>query len=88
VPTLSVEISLRLELSPFDQSVLAAILGRAAELRDGDANVELAFCERDGDLQPWDKENRRRSQLGDLYDSNAIWVYGDFEMESPVRPEG
>ena len=83
---LSIEISPYVDLHPFDECVLAAVLGRADELHAVDADVELAFCELDGHLQPWDKTRQRRDDLCDLYDRRGIWVYGDFYMQEPVRP--
>lgn len=77
---------LDLGLEPFDQSILAAILVRAEHLRAA-GNVELAFCELDGDLQPWDKHRNDKRQLKDLYDPACIWVYSDFALQSPPRPE-
>jgi predicted nucleic acid-binding protein len=83
---LALEISFIVDLNPFDQSVLAAVLGRADSIRAVDPKAEFAFCELDSDLQPWDKQGRRRPALMDLYDPRAIWVYGDFDMAAPVRP--
>jgi hypothetical protein len=79
-----------LDLKPFDQAILAAVLVRAEELNGkGD---EVSFCELDSDLQPWDKNGRSKEPLTSLYDSAQVWVYGDFAMESPSRrstfPEG
>lgn len=51
----AVELStINLDLKPFDQAVLAAVLVEAERLRDQGAD-DLVFCEFDGDLQPWDK---------------------------------
>jgi len=83
---LAIDVGFRADLNPFDQSVLAAVLGRADDIQAADANAELAFCELDGDLQPWDKQGRRRRELADLYDPRGIWVYGDFDLEAPQRP--
>jgi hypothetical protein len=53
----------KLQLQPFDQATLAAILIRAGQLsEEGVEDTDL--CELDSHLQPWDKDN--------------IWVYGDF----------
>jgi len=84
---LSVAISFSVGLGAFDQAVLAAVLGRATDLLSTDKDVELVFCEKDSDLQPWDKDGNRRAVLADLYDPLGIWVYGDFDMEWPVRPK-
>lgn len=76
----------KLELKPYDNSVLAAILVRAHELlKDGEA--DLAFCELDGDLQPWDKNGNTKPVLTRLYDNARVWVYGDFTMTTPETPQ-
>lgn len=81
----AVELStMKLDLKPFDQAILSAVLVRAAELRDAGA-ADITFCEIDGDLQPWDKNGRTKQPLADLYDSAHVWVYGDFAMQSPVK---
>lgn len=74
-----------LELKPFDQTILAAVLTRAEELREEGAD-DIAFCELDGDLQPWDKNGNDKQPLASLYDSAHIWVYGDFELTAPPKP--
>jgi hypothetical protein len=78
--------SLNLELKPFDQAILAAVLVRAEQLRDEGAD-EIASCELDSDLQPWDKNGEAKQPLTSLYDSAHVWVYGDFALRSPERPE-
>ena len=75
-----------LSLQPFDQAILAAVLGRAEELRDA-GERDACFCETDADLQPWDKNGEAKHPLTELYDSAAVWVYGDFELREPERPE-
>jgi hypothetical protein len=77
--------TLNLELKPFDQAILAAVLVRAEQLRDAGAE-EVAFCELDGDLQPWDRNGDAKQPLTDLYDSAGVWVYGDFSLSAPPRP--
>jgi hypothetical protein len=77
----------QLDLHPFDVSVLAAVLGRAAELKAEDATAELFFCERDSDLQPWSKLGSYRPRLRELYDAARVWVYGDYGMSSHERPK-
>jgi primosomal protein N' len=47
-------------LEPFDQANLAAILGRAADLRE-QGETELCFCVEDADLQPWDRRGQRET---------------------------
>jgi hypothetical protein len=81
--TLSLE---KLELQPFDSSILASILTRADQLRKADPQVEMCFCEMDGDLQPWDKNGKPKPILAGLYDESRVWVYSDFTMTSPERP--
>lgn len=76
--------TMNLDLKPFDQAILAAVLVRAEQLR-GEGADDLAFCELDSDLQPWDKNGRTKQPLAALYDSASVWVYGDFSMESPLR---
>ena len=86
---LSIDLSFDLDLHPFDHCVLAAVLGRAEELRLRDADGELAFCVRDPDLWPWHKKTgATKKELRDLYDRRCVWGYGDFEMLSPNRPAG
>jgi hypothetical protein len=41
-------------LQPFDQAILAAVLVRAEELL-AVGEIDLFFCEKDRDLQPWDR---------------------------------
>jgi predicted nucleic acid-binding protein len=84
----ALELSLQnLDLKPFDQAILAAVLVRAQALRDLGAQ-DIAFCELDGDLQPWDKDGRSKQPLTALYDAAGVWVYGDFAMESPAKRSG
>jgi len=64
---------LDLSLQPFDQSILAAVLVRAEELRDA-GETDLCFCETDADLQPWNKKGDSKQPLTDLYDSALVWV--------------
>jgi hypothetical protein len=52
---MSTELSFQLNLEPFDQTILAGILVRAEEILLESKDAELVFCEKDGDLQPWDK---------------------------------
>jgi len=75
-----------LSLEPFDQAILAAILGRTEELR-GQGETELCFCVTDADLQPWDRRGNAKELLTKLYDEALIWVYGDFGMNAPERPD-
>jgi hypothetical protein len=83
-----VELSFQnLDLEPFDQAILAAVLVRAEALPHQGAD-DVSFCELDGHLQPWDKNGRSKQPLTALYDSAGVWVYGDFAMESPPRRPG
>jgi hypothetical protein len=72
----------RLELKPFDQAILSAVLVRCERLAK-DGEKDFAFCELDTDLQPWDGNGNRKHRLADLYDKAGIRVYGDFLLESP-----
>jgi hypothetical protein len=74
-----------LSLKPFDQAILAAVLGRAEELRNA-GTTDISFCETDADLQPWDKRRDPKQPLKALYDEAAVWVYGDFNLSWPERP--
>jgi predicted nucleic acid-binding protein len=77
---------MKLELQPFDQAILAAVLVRAEQLRTEGVN-EMAFCELDTHLQPWDKDRRFKPRLAALYDAARIWVYGDFLLQAPPKPD-
>lgn len=82
----SISLTTELDLKPFDNSILAAILVRAYELlKEGES--DLAFCELDGDLQPWDKNGNTKPVLTRMYDDARVWVYGDFTMTTPEPPE-
>jgi hypothetical protein len=82
----SISLTTELDLKPFDNSILAAVLVRAhGLLKKGE--TDLAFCELDGDLQPWDKDGNGKPVLTRLYDEARIWVYGDFIMTTPEPPK-
>jgi predicted nucleic acid-binding protein len=76
-----------LAMEPFDQAILAGVLVRAQELREAGA-TDLVFCERDSDLQPWDRSGNAKQPLTDLYDQARLWVYRDFELSGPEPPPG
>jgi hypothetical protein len=76
----------KLELQPFDNSILAAILTRASEIRRANPETEVFFCELDSDLQPWDRDGNRKLALSRLYDDAKLWVHSDFTMTYPERP--
>jgi hypothetical protein len=81
----AVSLSLQnLDLKPFDQAILAAVLVRAEALRAEGASG-LCFCELDANLQPWDRNGRKKEPLTSLYDSTHVWVYGDFSTQTPER---
>jgi len=83
----AVELSVAgLSLKPFDKPILAAVLERAGELREA-GESDLCSCEMDADLQPWDRNGAAKQPLTNLYDAAAVWVYGDFELRAPERPE-
>jgi len=75
-----------LSLEPFDQAILAAVLVRAEELRS-QGETDLCFCVTDADLQPWGKRGKAKPLLTKLYDDALVWVYGDFGMNAPERPD-
>jgi predicted nucleic acid-binding protein len=77
-----------IELSEFDRAVLAAVLIKGQGLREnGEADVN--FCGLDSDLWPWEKKTHRaRPELKKLYDDAGVWVYSDFTLTNPKRPEG
>ncbi|MGC2530744.1 MAG: hypothetical protein WA639_23615 [Candidatus Acidiferrum sp.] len=77
----------KLDLQPFDQAILAAILVRAEELF-AEGIDQLDFCELDAHLQPWDKDRRIKQPLREFYDKARIWVYGDFSLQAPEKPAG
>ena len=72
----------KLDLKPYDNSILAAVLVRAESLL-ATGERDLAFCELDADLQPWDKHGNTKPTLTRLYDDAHVWVYGDFTMTTP-----
>jgi predicted nucleic acid-binding protein len=74
---------LKLDLQPFDQAILAAILVRGERLL-ADGADEISFCELDSHLQPWDKGRNRKERLAGLYDKARIWVY---EISCFRRPQ-
>jgi len=83
-----VELSFReLALDPFDQAILGGVLGRADELR-AETGTKFVLCERDGDLQPWDKVGNPKQPLASIYDGRRVWVYGDFDMSGKQPPAG
>jgi hypothetical protein len=74
-------------LDPFDQAILAAVLVTGERLRSrGEKHV--CFCERDSDLQPWDKHGNAKRDVQRLYDGAAVWVYGNYELTWPKQPRG
>jgi hypothetical protein len=73
-------------LEPFDQAILAAVLGRAEELAGGGA--ELRFCELDGHLRPWTKDGQAKQPLTRLYDEARVWVHPNFDWPLPSPPAG
>lgn len=73
-----------LELQSFDVAILAAIVVPATDLHA--AGDEVSFCTLDTDLQPWDRNGKRKHELANLLDTAGIWVYADFLLETPPRP--
>lgn len=69
-----------LDLKPFDQAILAAVLVRAESLR-GEGAEDILFCELDSDLQYWDKHGNMKEPLAGLYKAAGILIYGDFAFQ-------
>jgi hypothetical protein len=67
------------ELEPFDNAILAAVLERAAELRAGGA-VDVVFATLDAHLLPWfRKTSKPREELQGLYASVGLQVVDGFD---------
>ena len=75
-----------LGLKPFDSAILAAILVQADQIRKKEG-ATLSFCTLDNDLQPFDRSGNQRKLLRELYDACSVWVFADFAMQVPSRPE-
>jgi len=76
---------LKLDLQPFDQTILAAILFRGEQFL-GEGVEGMAFCELDSHLQPWDMDRNPKERLAGLYDAARTWAYGDFCFRHPKNP--
>jgi hypothetical protein len=67
----------KLDLQPFDQAILAAILVRADELRTQGVE-QMDFCELDSHLQPWDKDSRPKKPLTEIilraFSNEEAWL--------------
>lgn len=74
---------LDLGLRPHDHAILAAILVRTEQLASS-GEQDFCFATLDGDLQPWVRGDPLRA----LCDRAQLWVYRDFELRVPVRPDG
>lgn len=70
-----------LDLKPIDEAVLAAVLVRSRELK-AEGVTTISFCELDSDLQPWDRNGKRKPLLDDLYDKTSVKVYSGFDLPS------
>jgi hypothetical protein len=64
----------KLWLQPFDQAILAAVLVRAEELL-ALGEIDLFFCEKDHDLQPWDKLSGAKQPLTSLYNKARLGLW-------------
>jgi len=69
------------ELSEFDRAVLATVLTKGRSLRDN-GETDVSFCGLDSGLRP-----SARAELKKLYDDAGVWVYWDFTLTRPERPE-
>lgn len=75
------------ELSELDRAVLATVLTKGRSLRES-GETDVSFCELDSKLWPWEKKTgRARAEFKKLYDDAGVWVYSDFTLTSPERPE-
>lgn len=71
---------------PFDHAILAGILVSSSRLWNrGERGI--AFAELDSDLQPWGTKGANKDDLRTLYNDAHVWVYGDFILEFPPRPD-
>ncbi|MGB9204889.1 MAG: hypothetical protein WCB94_13105 [Terriglobales bacterium] len=76
-----------IELSEFDRAVLATVLTKGRSLRDA-GETDVSFCGLDSKLWPWEKKTGlARAELKKLYDDAGVWVYSDFTLTRPERPE-
>lgn len=66
------------DLKPFDETIFAAVLVKAAEVHE--PSDELFFCELDGDLAPFTKKGDPRSQFQAEYDALGIKFRRDFQV--------
>jgi hypothetical protein len=41
----------------------------------------------DADLRPWDKTGGAKQPLTSFYEKARVWVYRDFNMNSPTMPD-
>lgn len=69
-----------IELQPYDLGVLEA----ATRIRS--TGSRISFCTLDSHLWPWARQ-ARRDALQDLSDAATVWVYRDFMMDTPERPD-
>jgi hypothetical protein len=82
VLSMSVELHFKeVELSEFDRAVLATVLTKGRNLR-GSGESDVSFCGLDSNLRP-----SARAELKKLYDDAGVWVYWDFTLTRPERPE-
>jgi hypothetical protein len=75
-----------LDLKPFDQAVLASVLVHAWRLWAQGERI-ISFCEIDSDLQPWDAYGNHKVPLRNAFNDAHVWVYGDFTLTQPTRPD-
>lgn len=72
-------------LQSFDLAILATVLVWSERMRL--SGNTISFCEKDSDLQPWIKDMSPKHTLMNLYKAQRVWVYGDFTMSWPRRPD-
>lgn len=71
-------------MNPFDHAILAGVLVSSSRLWAAEERG-ISFCERDADLQPWDRDGQVKPLLQAAYDRAHLWVYGDFTLVWPER---
>lgn len=71
-------------MTPFDHAILAGVLVSSSRLWAAKERG-ISFCERDADLQPWDKNGKAKPLLKAAYDKAHVWVYEDFTLAGPRR---
>ncbi|MHB8878881.1 MAG: hypothetical protein ACYC8T_34705 [Myxococcaceae bacterium] len=74
-----------LALEPFDETILGAVLHKAAQLKRDGVSDPVHFATLDTHLLPWRKDKSDKPELKRLYDELGIVVHASFILppESP-----